>query len=142
MRKLEGKPEYHVLIADDEPGIRSFLREWVDENVPEALPGKYIVYEAGDGNEAMARAAECQASGHSLDLAIIDLMMPGKNGFETIDELLTASPSTPIVTFSATGSFYHERLAGYGGRVTMMEKPVRLAPFVKTVTDILSGDGR
>ncbi len=131
--------DYRVLIADDEFEIRSLLCEWLAEDVPKALHGHYVTYEAADGAEAIAKAAECLASGHSLDLAIIDLMMPGKNGFETIDELLTASPSTPIVTFSATGSFYNERLAGYGGRVTMMEKPVRLATLVETVTEILSG---
>lgn len=133
--------EYHVLLADDEPQIRSLLRDWFDENVPKALPGKYVIYEAGDGNEATAKAAECQASGHSLDMAIVDLKMPGKNGFETIEDLLKNFPTTHVLVLSATTSFFLDRLAGYGGRVTPVNKPIRQKEFVDTVTNILRSGG-
>lgn len=131
--------EYHILVADDEPEIRSLVREWLTEDAPKKLRGNYIVYEAANGADALTKSAECKASGHSLDLAIIDLMMPGTNGFETIDDLLKSSPPPAIVVFSATTDFYPERLKEYGSRVTPMDKLITPKEFVETVTDILSG---
>ena len=133
--------EYHILVAEDEPELRSLLRYWFDEKVPKALPGKYIVYEAGDGNEAMAKVAECLASEHSLDLAIVDLRMPGKNGFETIDDLLKTFPTTHVLLLSATISFFLDRLGEYGSRVTPLDKPISSRAFVDAVTNILGSGG-
>lgn len=130
--------DYHVLIADDEPGIRSLLRERLQEDVCQKLPGTYVIYEAEDGQKATEEAGACKASGHSLDLAIVDLRMPGKNGFETLEDLLKTFPDIHVLVFSATTDFYLERLKGYGSRVTPMDKLVTLMKFVKTVTDILS----
>lgn len=139
MRKLEGKPEYHVLIADDEPEIRSLLREKLQEDVCQKLPGTYVIYEAEDGQKATEEAGACKASGHSLDLAIVDLRMPGKNGFETLEDLLKTFPDIHVLVFSASTGFYLERLEGYGSRVTPMDKLIGLTKFVDVVTPILSG---
>src|SRR5262245_23161134 len=64
-----------VLIADDHEGLRTFMRFAL-----EPLP--YEIVEAADGEEAM-RLAEAAPP----DLAIVDLHMPRKDGFQVIAEL-------------------------------------------------------
>ena len=138
---MEGKDsngrEYHVLIADDEPEIRSLLRDWLNEEVRKQLPGTYVIYEAEDGQKAIEKVGECKASGRHLGMAIIDLRMPGKNGFQTIDELLQVSPETEVMVLSATTDLFIQRLRGYGAKVTPMAKPVSLKNFIETAATLL-----
>lgn len=63
-----------VMIADDHPIFRSGLRK-----VIEADPGYRIVGETSDGNTCMAHAEILKP-----DILIVDLNMPGKDGFEVV----------------------------------------------------------
>ena len=61
-----------ILVADDEPGVRSFLRK--------VLEGAgYEVMEAANGKEALQKV---RAGG--VDMLITDLVMPEQEGIETI----------------------------------------------------------
>ncbi len=79
-----------VLVVDDEPHIREYLRQ-------ELEPAGYAVYEAGDGLEAVAKAKELQPQ-----LIILDVMMPTMNGFDAA-AVLKNDPATlhiPIMIHS------------------------------------------
>ncbi len=143
-RNKGSEARYHVLIADDEPEIRSLLLDWLQDNVQPQLAGIPVVaYEAGNGNDAMAKVAECKAKGGSLDVAIVDLLMPGRSGFETIEDLLRVMPSTRIVVLSATVDFNSESLQQqYGAALTLLPKPVGLDMFADTVVGLLRGGNR
>ena len=132
---------YNVLIAEDEPAIRSQLRIWLEEYLPKRLPAKYVIYEAKDGTDVAARAEECRKLGKSLDLAIIDLAMPGRSGIEVIADLRQASPSTRIVTLSATASLHAEQLQQrYGSEVKILDKPIGRAEFLDKIIEVLGGN--
>jgi CheY-like chemotaxis protein len=82
-----------VLVVDDEPDIR--------ETVSEALAVEgYDVEVARDGLEALAA---CRA--HRPDLVLLDLMMPGMNGWEfrAAQQSDPALASIPVVVVSALG---------------------------------------
>lgn len=66
-----------VLIVDDHLILRRGIK-----NVLEELPDMESVFEASDGNEAM-RAVRDQA----FDLVLLDISMPGKDGFDTLKQL-------------------------------------------------------
>ncbi len=137
--------EYHVLIADDEPEIRSILADWFSEMFPKESQDNCVIYEAKNGTEAAAKADECRKSGKSLDLAIIDVVMPNRSGLEAIANLQRASPSTHIVIFSATASasLRAEQLqARYGSKVTVLDKPIRKAEFFDAIKNVLGGNYR
>ena len=72
-----------VLIADDEPAIRRALREILE------FEG-YDIAEAVDGNEALARA---QAGG--IDLVLLDIKMPKRDGMEVLQALTTPRARSP-----------------------------------------------
>lgn len=81
----------HVLIADDHPLFRDALRHVVLA----ALPGAAIA-ETGSFDETAVAA-----SAHDLDLILLDINMPGMNGFQGLISLLNSVPATPVLIVSA-----------------------------------------
>ena len=78
-----------ILIAEDDADIRSLLRLYLEGEGMRVL-------EAADGNTALELARE-----HTPDMAILDVMMPGLNGFElTRACLLYTSSSAPKTALS------------------------------------------
>lgn len=66
-----------ILIADDEARIRRLVSDFLKRD-------GHTIIEAADGNEAMQIIENRR---HGLDLAILDVMMPGMDGFEILREL-------------------------------------------------------
>ena len=85
-----------VLIADDHPLFRSALR-----HVIESLFAEQQIFEAGSLDEALALV-----TGRDLDLDVImlDLRMPGSEGFSGLIALRSAVPDVPIIVVSASSS--------------------------------------
>jgi DNA-binding NarL/FixJ family response regulator len=99
-----------ILLADDHAVVRVGLRMVLD-----AEPDLEVVAEAGDGPEALAIAADGE-----LDLAILDVSMPGASGLAVAAELAEAHPDLRIVLLSmyAHPSFLYAALrAGASGYV-------------------------
>lgn len=85
-----------VLIAEDHPLFRSALR-----HVIESLFAEQQIFEAGSLDEALALV-----TGRDLDLDVImlDLRMPGSEGFSGLIALRSAVPDVPIIIVSASSS--------------------------------------
>jgi DNA-binding response OmpR family regulator len=79
---------YRVLVIDDEPGMRSLMRRGL------GMAG-YVV-ETVDGGEAGLEAANRERP----DLVLLDLMMPGLDGFETLEQLSAIQPRPKVIVFS------------------------------------------
>ncbi len=78
----------NILIADDEKEIVRLLRMYIEAN-------DHIVFEANDGQEAL-QILDME----NIDLAIVDIMMPKKNGYEIIKEIRKGR-YIPILVISA-----------------------------------------
>jgi two-component system, OmpR family, response regulator RpaB len=81
-----------VVVVEDEPVIREAVVEML------RLTGHDVV-EAGDGVEGLG----C-ATAQDVDLVLLDLMLPRKDGFEVLAELRTLRPSLPVIILTAKGS--------------------------------------
>lgn len=80
-----------ILIIEDDPHILLGLEE--------ILRGEgYEVAVSGRGDEALSLVRQ-----HSPDLLILDVMLPGKSGYEVCRQLRTASCNVPIVMLTAKG---------------------------------------
>ena len=114
-----------ILIADDEAGVRGFLRR--------VLEGAgYEVIEAADGKQALR---ELQAG--SLDLVIMDLVMPGQGGAETIMALRKEAAGIRIIVMS--GAFegkYLEAARNFGAQA-VLTKPVSPDMLLAEVAEAL-----
>jgi CheY-like chemotaxis protein len=88
-----------LLIADDDPDIRSIIRSVVEAD------GYKVCGEAADGLEAIERANKLQP-----DLILLDLAMPRMNGAEAAGVLRSAMPRVPILLFTMFAGEFGEKL--------------------------------
>ena len=79
-----------VLICDDHTLVRAGLRRLL-----ESFDGIDVVADASSGDEAVIKARQ-----HLPDAILLDLSMPGRSGFETLDELRKVLPGCPVVIMS------------------------------------------
>jgi two-component system, NarL family, invasion response regulator UvrY len=79
-----------ILIADDHPIMRKGLKQLFSETDDMAVTG-----EASDGVQAL----EMLSKG-SYDLALLDISMPVKNGFEVLKELRCSHQYIPVIILS------------------------------------------
>ena len=116
-----------VLVADDKPTGRELVRTVLENS-------GYTVIEAGDGVEAVKLARE-----RNPDLIILDLHMPGIDGFGVIEELRRDAKfsETPIVALTASamqGDRERAMSVGFTGYIT---KPIRLGALRGEVERLL-----
>ncbi|MCH5249139.1 MAG: response regulator transcription factor [Lachnospiraceae bacterium] len=79
---------YKVLIADDEPEIRDILRLYLEKD-------GYDIIEAADGIEAMTAIKD-----ETIDLIILDIMMPGIDGYRVLRNI-RENNNIPVIILSA-----------------------------------------
>lgn len=79
-----------ILVVDDEERIRRLLKMYLERE-------DYMIDEAEDGNEALAKALA-----NDYDVILLDLMMPGKDGIEVCKEL-REKKATPVIMLTAKG---------------------------------------
>ncbi|ETR71127.1 MAG: response regulator receiver protein [Candidatus Magnetoglobus multicellularis str. Araruama] len=77
-----------IVIADDDNHLRSMLKQIIETE-------DYNVIEAMNGQQAIDFVKK-----HPVDLVITDLIMPTKEGIETINELKHLNPDLPIFAMS------------------------------------------
>ena len=79
--------EITILIADDHPIVRKGLRQVIESD-----PQLKIVEEAGDGQSALDQIEQLQP-----DVAVLDLDMPGKGGFDVVREMRRSRYATEVI---------------------------------------------
>jgi len=79
-----------VLVVDDDAQLRGFLRASLEL-------GGYAVVEADSGEQALAAIAD-----RSPDLVLLDLVMPGVDGWQLLRRLQERHGSIPVIMFSGT----------------------------------------
>jgi len=96
---MSEEKKYTLLIADDEPGIRSIIRKYCEFEGNSAL-------EAADGMEAVNI---CRTQ--NVDIVVMDIMMPELDGFSAVREIRKFS-QVPIIMLSARGEEY-DKINGF-----------------------------
>lgn len=117
-----------IMVVDDDPGIRRSLDTLLSR-------AGYQVVQAADGNEAVRLWRD-----QRVDLVITDLHMPNKDGIQTIVELLTHAPGTPVIAMSGGGQTKRLDLLGnlpLLGRILTIEKPFTLGEMMQVVGQAL-----
>ena len=115
-----------VLLADDHGMVRAGLRSLIEET------GDLVVQaEAADGREAIHLALA-----EPVDVAVVDISMPGMDGLEVINQLQAQRPELPILVLTM-----HEEeqyvvrsiSAGAKGYITKRSAPEQLVDAIRKV---------
>lgn len=118
-----------ILIVDDEEPIRFMLRLALEK-------AGYTVHEADTGRKAVLFL-----SGQVPDLMITDIIMPDKEGIETIIEAKNMCPDLPIIAMSGGGRIenkdYLELADKFGAKATF-QKPFDTKDIVAAVRTALA----
>jgi two-component system cell cycle sensor histidine kinase/response regulator CckA len=114
-----------ILVADDEAGVRGFLRMVLEG-------GGYEVIEAANGKQAIQ-----QVRAERVDILITDLVMPEQEGIETITTLRKESASIPIIAISGAFGGSYLKIAHQLGAQAALVKPVNADQLLTTVAELL-----
>jgi DNA-binding NtrC family response regulator len=123
-----------VLIVDDDPTQRRLLQAVVERS-------GFSVLQAGDGDTALRMVTGANAS--PVDVMLLDLVMPGRDGMDVLAELQKSRAELPVIVLTGTGSIEAVVAAMKGGARDFVVKPaaperiivsIRNALEVKTLT--------
>lgn len=115
-----------VLIVDDHPMMRQGLAQLIDNE-----PDLKVVAEADTGGQGLDIVVK-----EKLDLALIDISLPDKNGLELIKDMRSVKPELPILIVSMHDeALYAERVlrAGARGYIMKQEGGMKLLQAIRQV---------
>ena len=115
----------HILVVDDDDGIRSLVKQYLNEN-------NFLVSTAKSAEDAAEKILIIK-----FDLIVLDVMMPGKNGLEFIQEK-KKEIDTPIILLTAKGEA-DERVHGLEiGADDYLPKPFEPKELTLRIKNILN----
>ena len=115
----------HILIVDDDEGIRSLVKKYLNEN-------KFLVTTAESSEDAFEKIKIIK-----FDLIVLDIMMPGKSGLEFIKEN-KQNLETPIILLTAKGEAI-DRVEGLEiGADDYLPKPFEPKELILRIQNILN----
>ncbi len=123
--KLSSPPApQRILLVDDDAGVRGSLHDVLVEE-------GYLVIPANDGQQALELIASS-----SIDLVLLDLNMPRKNGWDTFERLSTEYPLVSVILITARPhQLFTAVSAGVGA---LLEKPLDIPILLETITRLLA----
>jgi DNA-binding response OmpR family regulator len=112
-----------ILLVDDDPSVR--------EMIGRVLTAEgYLVLSASNGAEALGIAAT-----NRVELVLLDLNMPIKNGWDTFEQLTSRDPLLAVIIITARpNQFFTSLGAGVGA---LFEKPLDFPTLLQTVSKML-----
>src|SRR5437870_5450549 len=115
----------HILIVDDEPAIRSTLRDVLEDE-------GYRVSAVGGGADALRFFAD-----ELPELTFLDIWMDRMDGLETLAEIKRVRPEAVVVMISGHGTIETAVKATRLGAWDFVEKPLSLEKTLLTITHAL-----
>ncbi len=113
-----------ILIVDDDSTVRESLSDAL-------MAGGYAVIPAENGQQALDLAGRLP-----VDLALLDLNMPVKNGWDTFEQLTRMHPFIPIIIATARSNQLFTALSAGAG--ALLEKPIDIPTLLRTMENLLA----
>ena len=125
---MSNDPTPSVLVIDDDHESREVIAELLKQK-------GHVVFVAADGIEGLEIARR-----RGVDVAVTDIVMPRRDGLETIQELRKDFPDVRILALSGgvagQGQQNYLTIATALGADAVMSKPVDVPTFLDTVTEL------
>jgi DNA-binding response OmpR family regulator len=117
------RPGKRILLVDDDPTVRDSLNDVL-------LEEGYLIIPAQDGQQAIDLANKSP-----VDLVLLDLNMPVKNGWDTFERLTAEHPLIPIIIATARPNQLFTALSAGAG--ALLEKPMDIPTLLRTMEKLL-----
>ena len=115
----------HILVVDDDDGIRMLVKKYLNEN-------NFLVTTANSAEDAFEKIQVIK-----FDLIVLDIMMPGKNGLQFIQEN-KKKLDTPVILLTAKGEAV-ERIEGLEvGADDYLPKPYEPKELILRIQNIIN----
>jgi CheY-like chemotaxis protein len=121
-----------ILVVDDDRAVRKVIREFLERD------GHQVV-EATDGAEAIEAY-----SADKIDLMVLDLLMPNRDGFEALIDVRHRHPQARVVVISGGGQLgadLYLKMASQFGATEVLAKPIERDALLAKVHELLSQEG-
>ncbi len=103
----------HILVVDDEPSMRRYLQTVLQLD-------SYLVTTAANGEEALEKVQRLEP-----DVVLLDVVMPGQDGLQTLKRIRESRPATKVVMLSCVRDTRKVALAMRLGAQDYLSKPVQ-----------------
>lgn len=125
MRWASCSPVATVLLVDDDAMYRRALAAFLD-----AAYDLDVVGDTGDGIEAMTLAERLRP-----DAVVIDLAMPGTNGFDIAEKIVATLPDTAVILVTGSpGGYERERAGELGMQLLAKGDPLPVENALRRLT--------
>src|SRR5512146_2672469 len=115
-----------ILLVDDEPGMLRYIRTLLEVD-------SYKVETASNGNDALERVQR----GLSPDLVLLDLLMPGLDGLQTLEQLRHVQPGMKVIMLSCVSDTRKVVQAIRSGAQDYLSKPFQKADLEAVIAQCL-----
>ncbi len=115
-----------ILVVDDDSGIRDALRMILEYE-------GYEVLSSPDGKTALA-----DLDGTRIDAVLLDIKMPGMDGFEILDRIVARENAPPVLMISGHGDIATAIEATRRGAIDFLEKPPQRERILVSIRNALS----
>ena len=116
-----------VLIVDDDPTQRRLLQAAVER---QGFRARLV----DSGERALEEASDAK---NGVDVVLLDLVMPGLSGMETLERLVERRPDLPVIVLTASGGIDTVVQAMRGGAVDFFVKPASPERIVVSLRNAL-----
>ncbi len=112
-----------ILLVDDEVEFTAALAERLETR------GLHVAV-AGSGETALAVITESE-----FDAVVLDMVMPGMDGMETLTRMLATRPALQIIMLTGHAQLSQGIAAVKAGAMDYVEKPIAMADLLKKIED-------
>lgn len=119
-----------ILIVDDEAVILQITSAVLEGN-------GYRVITANDGTSAVQKYSEHKSE---IDGVLLDMMMPGIDGLQTLEKLRSVDPDVKVIACSGLGTAQREQNAVAGGAMAFLSKPYSDDQLLDTLSRVLKSE--
>jgi|RhiMethySRZTD1v2_1073278.scaffolds.fasta_scaffold1150316_1 CheY-like chemotaxis protein len=117
----------HLLVIDDDAAVRQTMRRML-------LDAGHSVVEADNGATGIAQVTQ-----GAIDVVLTDIIMPGTEGVETIQQIRRLRPNMKIIAMSGSySSDAYLSAAAKLGAQAILKKPFRTAELRDTINQVLA----
>lgn len=120
----------NLLLLDDEPLELEQLEYLIHLHFPD-----WQIEKKSNGTQALSYIEDLATQGKHLQLALVDIKLPGKNGLDVAEQMKSMMPGLDIIVVSAMQDFNYAKRSITLKAVDFLVKPVIESELIRVLTD-------